>query len=334
VADLTRIIVVQGPFGGDPAFSAGERCLLDDAAAQLGVEILEISEDIGGLHLTRRVWAIIAQLKRHAITQPERFIAVLQSDTLPTRNLDVSLLLDGNDIAGRGQLRDGEQRFWPTWLAFDTEAPAIQKSNIAQNRLRGPATAKSYAAHRLIRVPDRVKYFDRLENPAKYHFEWCEPCWLHLNRVMISDDAAISAKLDAASRILGVDLPDFDPSITLHGPLPIFRPRVAFPQAMTPLGRRPRSETSPLSKKKLLEIALNNWLQEGKPLRTDAEVEDCYTGHCQPCFYYWDGYCTRCGCGIHGNEPNLPAMLDAFDKNRPLRNKIRIATEHCPIWKW
>jgi len=59
------------------------------------------------------------------------------------------------------------------------------------------------------------------------------------------------------------------------------------------------------------------------PTRSDDEVESILSVHCKSCSYYHDGVCTHPRCGCHLNSH--PSIF---------LNKIRAATEHCPIGKW
>lgn len=63
--------------------------------------------------------------------------------------------------------------------------------------------------------------------------------------------------------------------------------------------------------------ALAKWAVAGFPTRTQEEVVRIEAELCRPCEYYRDGRCRKCGCNVN------TAMV--------LLNKIRMATEHCPL---
>lgn len=79
------------------------------------------------------------------------------------------------------------------------------------------------------------------------------------------------------------------------------------------------------------EQALQRWVLAGRPVRTSDEVQAIFAEHCSPpgvpCPYYRPGttpqagWCQRCGCNVRS-------------AGGAIVNKIKMATEHCPINKW
>jgi hypothetical protein len=67
--------------------------------------------------------------------------------------------------------------------------------------------------------------------------------------------------------------------------------------------------------------ALLRWTLAGFPVRSDAEVAAIYVEHCEPCEQFIEGRCKKCGCRT-------------VAKGMALTNKIKLATEKCPIGKW
>lgn len=66
--------------------------------------------------------------------------------------------------------------------------------------------------------------------------------------------------------------------------------------------------------------ALARWTAAGMPTREQAEVERL-EAVCRACEHYRKGRCTKCGCCV--------------SKSRAAwRNKIKMATENCPVEKW
>jgi len=81
--------------------------------------------------------------------------------------------------------------------------------------------------------------------------------------------------------------------------------------------------------------AMRAWLIAGMPLRSDIEIAEITENTCLHCQHRTRlGTCGEGSCRIQGNEEELRIYLDVFDASFPLRNKARIATEHCPIWLW
>jgi hypothetical protein len=73
--------------------------------------------------------------------------------------------------------------------------------------------------------------------------------------------------------------------------------------------------------------ALIRWNKAGRPKRTQEEVEEIYTTHCnppgKPCEWY-DPEQSRCkGCGCKVTVGSVAVF-----------NKIKMATEQCPKGKW
>jgi hypothetical protein len=65
--------------------------------------------------------------------------------------------------------------------------------------------------------------------------------------------------------------------------------------------------------------ALARWTAAGFPERSQANVERILP-ICQACNWYAAGRCTKCRCRVNSG----PAAI----------NKIRMATEDCPLGKW
>jgi len=67
--------------------------------------------------------------------------------------------------------------------------------------------------------------------------------------------------------------------------------------------------------------AVRRWVAAGKPERTQEEVEAIYEEHCSKCALFRNGVCNACGCPASTDQP-------------PLRNKLRMATEACPLGRF
>ncbi len=328
VDDLSRIVVVQGPFGAHDAFSAGNRCLLDDAADKLGVEIEELETLGGGVPIRIRVRRLVNHIKVLATAQPERFAFVLHGDTLPCRQTNAVAALAGFSMALRGRSDGDRYDCFNTWVAFDTEDPAIQQSQIWRDGIKGPASFKLY--------PSKLEYAEEAENRP---FLQCAPSWIHLGRGHLLTAEETELRLGFASKIIGTELPYYDPSIELDGILPLFPPKTRFRESgQAKRGRRGRRRTPEMTPEQRRHetylAAVRRWVGRGNPLRDDAATDMIYEKLCQPCSAYAQGACEGCGCGLQGDEEGLRAMLPAFDEAVPLRNKIRLSTEHCPRWRW
>lgn len=69
------------------------------------------------------------------------------------------------------------------------------------------------------------------------------------------------------------------------------------------------------------KAAVSYWTDAGKPVRDKQEVEAIYESLCKPCERYNGKSCTLCGCKVNKSA-------------KALLNKIRMATEVCPLGKW
>ncbi len=67
--------------------------------------------------------------------------------------------------------------------------------------------------------------------------------------------------------------------------------------------------------------ATKQWIKKGSPKRTNEEVNHIYDDICKPCKYFKGKSCKLCGCRVSKSKSGLT-------------NKIRMATENCPIKKW
>lgn len=66
--------------------------------------------------------------------------------------------------------------------------------------------------------------------------------------------------------------------------------------------------------------AIRRWIRAGCPRRTDDQVA-ALLAICQRCKFFAAGACAKCGCPTKRSRSAL-------------RNKLRMATEACPIGKW
>ncbi|MBK9284941.1 MAG: hypothetical protein IPM51_11600 [Sphingobacteriaceae bacterium] len=67
------------------------------------------------------------------------------------------------------------------------------------------------------------------------------------------------------------------------------------------------------------KATLRHVLNKGK-IRTLEEIKEIYDKHCLPCPFLKNDECTKCGCAIK--------------RTKVFRNKLKWASERCPINKW
>lgn len=325
VDELSRIIVVQGPFGKTGNSDAGSRYLPSDKAEKLGVEILDLGDVGGGWPAHLRVPVIADWVRHHSFSQRERFAMLMHSDTLPTKKVNVPAILDGFAFAGRGRRRKDRTLMFETWQAWDSEEPGMQAVTVYHHQPSGPVG---------------IKIYDAVVLPEHMYFEKCEPCFLHLNQLMGIPEEMLAAKINKAAEFLGCELPNYDPSEELDDELPYFKMRGHFPTEHTavrpaiPEGHMPKAEMT-VERARTYISSLQRWFSSGSKVRPAEEVEAIRLRHCHTCDWLNKerATCSHPQCGLIGDERGLQHLLPAVS-NQPIANKIAIATENCPIWHW
>ena len=68
-------------------------------------------------------------------------------------------------------------------------------------------------------------------------------------------------------------------------------------------------------------MAIRRWVANGRPVRTEEEVQKIFDEHCKTCDMYLDGICRSCGCTVNSGD-------------FPLTNKLKMKTEVCPMGRW
>lgn len=82
--------------------------------------------------------------------------------------------------------------------------------------------------------------------------------------------------------------------------------------------------------------AVGRWMKAGRPVRTEAEALAIYEEHCSTCEMLNKGTCTHkeCGCSVRGEISTLVKIGQSLGVPPALTNKLRMATESCPLGKW
>jgi hypothetical protein len=164
-----------------------------------------------------------------------------------------------------------------------------------------------------------------------YRYEWCEPTLLHLNQLTCIDDDAAELKLRGVERGLGIELPRGTPCVDIIKSqfLPFFQPRTTGPMKLTPIKGTPRTHDN-VSR---FNLAIHAWQSAALPLRSDEEIEFIFGTCCQKCAELHNNVCGACGSALRGDELSILEQLTPL-ADKPILNKIRMATEHCPNWQW
>lgn len=336
VPGLTTITVVQGPFGYPAMLSGGDQALKPEIAERLGVELMTLDRGFSGAPRPVRFALIYQHLQELALGGNERFAMILHGDLFPMSQVDYEELLDGAAIAARGILPDNRRVIWPTWCLIDTENPDTQSLHHVPGDIEGEGVLKVWEAAPIFPDTKGVpKAICQLENVAEYQFEWCAPIFLHLNKIALSDAAQMQGKLRAIEQLADVTIDPESPCYTVED-VPHVKPVMQIGTSdKTPFGKKYRTSPAARRQGQLTQFAaaVKRWIEAGRPERSDQHVREIFDEYCTPCQYNRDGRCKACGCQIRGDEPALAKLL-SFVGARSLTNKIRMATEHCPLWKW
>lgn len=68
-------------------------------------------------------------------------------------------------------------------------------------------------------------------------------------------------------------------------------------------------------------MAVRRWVANGKPVRSQEEIDRLFEEHCSKCEMFEDGVCRSCGCSVSSGD-------------FPLTNKLAMKTEVCPMGRW
>ena len=311
VAGLSRVIVVQGPFGANPHTAGGDVAIVP----QDGIEIINLDDRFVGHPFTIRVPMIIAfLLSRYIAVQDEEYAIIIHGDTIATRTVDPGELLNGSWIAGRGDSEDTILN--TTWLAVNArKVPQIDVACRSMDQFQKDATIWDASD-----LDDSNAHTVGIESTAGYvnslHFEVCLPCWLHLDRVVIrTKDAA--EKVGVASSFLGIAPTEIVPCV--HVDAEFHGIRIYQEASLAKKTEHPSITHRALS----YATAVAKWIAAGSPRRSYEEVARIYDSVCVNCnrFSKKFGTCRICGCSVNKSKS---ALL----------NKIEMATERCPDGRW
>jgi hypothetical protein len=285
-----RQVVVQGPFGSNRGTAGGTVRLREGK-----LEILTLPEEgIAGAFWGRRMNAILSHVIKAACAEGSPHALVIHGDLLPRQPLEMATLLGGRPAAARGNPLT--RAIASTWIALDL---SFREPLLADGLTFVSKEGRLWEARDVTRanaletigfLPDG--YDDR------WHFEACDPGWLHLDRQSGSPEE-VPAKVQSLHNHFGLELDEADCEQVADAP---------FHHAIPSLGSRLTHYAA----------ALARWIAAGRPLRSPAEVQRIYTTLCLPCPHYNpNDTCRLCGCRV-SLSPHAAV------------NKIAMLTESCP----
>ncbi len=81
--------------------------------------------------------------------------------------------------------------------------------------------------------------------------------------------------------------------------------------------------------------AIARWIAAGRPIRTDTQVDQILNQHCRQCQWFQDSRChhEQCGCRVVEAKEETRTFAGLI-LPRAMLNKLRMATERCPVTKW
>jgi len=171
--EQSRIVVVQGPYGGFRLTSGGVVRLLPEQARLLDVGVLEAPTALLGHLPAIRQAMLIDWVLGQVAEQAEPLALIIHGDVFPTRLVQSEELLAGKDVTGRGL---GPNRLGSTWMMLKREAAAPRSS-------LGPLAHLWDAEHPISHHHCRELGIPFPED--KWAVEWCDPVWLHVNGMSI-----------------------------------------------------------------------------------------------------------------------------------------------------
>lgn len=231
VEGLTQITAVQGPFGLNPMTSSGEtkipnaKCIGSD-------RLICAPQSLLGLHQQQRFAMKRDWMWSLAASQDEEVALMLHGDILPVVSMTASSLLKGADFATR--TLEG-LAVW-TWAAYDVQKcihanirfPSTVTWTVESHGEK-PLNATGYDAGMLSEHDWELHAKTIGQRPAAYgkaiRFEWCNPGWLHVDKVSSSITDPISkdrwkTKMEIVRSILdyqNMDVSLDDPSESIEG---------------------------------------------------------------------------------------------------------------------
>lgn len=289
--DASRVVVVQGPVGDDNKLCWGKVRLTDDDAQRLQVDIVEADSTLVGYPWLVRRTLLYDQLIPTIRQQPEQYAWILEADVIPMKSISSSQIMGKNKIAGRFSGN------W-TWFCFQSQYVQNPIDCTEYKRFEAYGCKIEHWPPEIIQPKD---YQD------KDHFEWCEPGFLHLDRITLGLQ---QKKLDMFEEILGHKLGEPACQTIPDDELPHVKRKPSLK-----LKRHMPTKHNLKDNIVSYEQELDKWEKAGKPVRSPERMKEIFDTHCFHCPYYTGEKCNICGCLI-----NLTTGL----------NKLRWATTYCP----
>lgn len=94
----------------------------------------------------------------------------------------------------------------------------------------------------------------------------------------------------------------------------------------------PRVKSTTVQKVKGYGKSTLRWIAAGSPLRSSEEVDQIFS-ICKSCEHFKENQCTTCGCNVRSSQKESTTIL-GIHVPAGMTNKLRRATEKCPVGKW
>lgn len=178
ISDLHQITVVQGPYGANPLTSAGAYRVSRESARRVGINLVEVPSEMAGLPPAYRMQQLLKWFWESYLPSavPETSL-VIHGDLFPTKPLSREVLLNESMVAGRVTETRGIWYVVGTWMISAVTKIGEFHRETTPGKMN-EMSMSSWPA-RLIHQGDvpEMSYEDR------FRFEWCEPGWLHLDKI-------------------------------------------------------------------------------------------------------------------------------------------------------
>lgn len=328
LTEVDQIILIAGPFGDNWMTSAGRRVWTEEHAKELDVDIMFAPDNLAGIMGGSRYKALMSWLMEEVLAGETETCLYLQSDCIPMHPLSAEILMGGCGMAARTVLNKGEVYAYPTWFIIDGEANPdfvdfdanrIADLHVEQDHWCGV----SFNGHESITITkdNAHTYLGELVG-SQYedlmHLEWCEPGFLHLDKVSFDNDKLWEPKMEILREIFHTEFEEIIPEIEglIH-----HNPKLITTGEPKKGMKRPKRLGVPHRGPSLFKMAQNlgkavvRHVKDGNREVTQEE----YGARLSVCI----------GCEFHKNGRCLHANCGCF-----LTKKAWWASEDCPEQKW
>jgi len=226
ITGLGKVTIIQGPFGLNPMTASGSSRLYSPES--VGADhLIDAPDALIGQHQNQRFASKREIALGLAKNQDEDIALMLHGDLLPVLPMDEEMLIGGSDYGARVMM--GDRLVW-TWAAYNVDKcrgaglvfPPRVTWRIGEHSAK-PLQVKCHDGRMMSESEWDLRANILGERPKSYggliRFEWCEPGWLHVDKVSTSatDADSITRWLMKMGIVRGV-LDHHGESVSLEDP--------------------------------------------------------------------------------------------------------------------